>query len=74
MVEASNTTIFKDKINWIKCAIRGALSLSNEALIDGAFKDEMKEKLESVYGKIETFDSISSTEDINKFFPMLDEE
>jgi hypothetical protein len=73
-MEASNADIFKKKIEWIKCAIRGALSLSEEALIESTFKQEMSEKLNLVYSKIESFASISEEAKINEFFPMLEDE
>jgi hypothetical protein len=73
-MEGNVVTLFKDKIEWIKCAIRGALNLSNEALIEGEFKKEMSDRLQVVYDKIKSFDGITDAEQINKIFPVLEDE
>jgi len=53
MVEQSfPKDLFADKVEWIKCAIRGALYLSSEALIDGNFKKDMKGKLALILERI----------------------
>ncbi len=54
-MESNNVALFRDKIKWTECAIRGALNLSKEALIEGGFKKDMSERLEVVLEKIKSF-------------------
>lgn len=72
MVEGKS--LFHEKIDWIQCAIRGALYLSKEALIESQFRDEMQSKLSTVYDKIKTFYEITDAKQQDDLFPILDEE
>ena len=46
-------TLLQHKLEWTKCAITGAIDLSQVALIDESFKAEVFKELMVVFEKIE---------------------